>query len=74
MSSEQLNNTNNLKTPNIENLIESNQTNSKSTGRVDINHLMLRVREEEKKAKKENLVFFGLLGLIIFVAGIILSF
>lgn len=73
MSTEQLNNIKNLKTSNIENLIESDQTKSKSTGRVDINHLMLKVREEEKKAKKENLVFFGLLGSVIFVAGIILS-
>jgi|TARA_B110001452_G_C14853358_1_gene298044 hypothetical protein len=74
MSSEQLNNTNNIETPNIENLIDSNPAKSKSTGRVDINHLMLKVREEEKKAKKENLVFFGLVGSIIFVLGIILSF
>ena len=31
---------------------------SKIPGRVDINNLMSKFREEERKQKKENLVFF----------------
>ena len=46
---------------------------SKTSGRVDINKLMSRVRDEEKKQKKENLVFFGLISSVIIISGIIAS-
>ena len=46
---------------------------SKITGRVDINNLMYRIREEERKQKKENLVFFGLISSVIAITGIIAS-
>ena len=46
---------------------------SKKTNRVDINDLMLKVRNEEKKEKKENLVFLGLVGSIIVISGVIAS-
>ena len=41
--------------------------------RVDINDLLSRVREGEKKQKKENLVFFGLIVSVLAVTGIIAS-
>ena len=33
---------------------------NKSSSRVDINHLLERVRKEKQKENKTNLVFFGL--------------
>ena len=49
-------------------------TNSNSSGRrVDINDLLSRVRDDEKKQKKENLVFFGLVASVIVITGIIAS-
>ena len=44
------------------------------SGRVDINDLLARVREEKKKENKVNFIFFGLFASVIFVVGIILSF
>ena len=41
--------------------------------RVDINDLLSRVRDDEKKQKKENLVFFGLIASVIAITGIIAS-
>ena len=41
--------------------------------RVDINDLLSRVRDNEKKQKKENLVFFGLVASVIVITGIIAS-
>ena len=46
----------------------------KFSGRVDINDLIARARKEEKKEKKINLVFFGLISGLVVVVGIILSF
>ena len=43
-------------------------------GRVDINILLARVREEKNRESKSNLVFFGLISSILVVAGLILSF
>ena len=40
---------------------------------VDINDLLSRVRDDEKKQKKENLVFFGLVASVIVITGIIAS-
>ena len=49
-------------------------SNSKSSGRrVDINDLLSRVRDGEKKQKKENLVFFSLIASVIVITGIIAS-
>ena len=48
--------------------------NKSSLGRrVDINDLLSRVRDDEKKQKKENLVFFGLVASVIVITGIIAS-
>ena len=49
-------------------------SNSNSSNRrVDINDLLSRVRDNEKKQKKENLVFFGLIASVIVITGIIAS-
>ena len=55
---------NNQHTPNKYNSFHS---------KVDINDLLSRVREDEKKQKKENLVFFGLIASVIVITGIIAS-
>ena len=44
------------------------------TGRVDINHLLARVRKEKEKNNFTNLVFAGLCLTLVLVVGIILSF
>ena len=54
------------------NYSKANNINTR-TNRVDINDLMSRVRDDEKKQKKENLVFFGLIASVIVITGIIAS-
>jgi len=44
------------------------------SGAVDINHLLARVRKEEKQAYKINLIFFGIFVALILIVGILLSF
>ena len=41
--------------------------------KVDINHLLSRVRDEKKKERKENLLFVSLIGSVIVITGIIAS-
>ena len=41
--------------------------------RVDINDLLSRARDDEKKQKKENLVFFGLVASVIVITGVVAS-
>ena len=53
--------------------IEPNENASTSTNRVNINNLMSKVREEERKQKKENVVLFGFISGVIVVTGIIAS-
>jgi hypothetical protein len=43
------------------------------SGPVDINHLLARVRKQEKKEYKTNLVFFCLFSVLIVFVGILLS-
>ena len=52
----------------------SKNTERKTLGRVDINVLINRVRLEKQKENKTNLVFFGLIILLVVIVGIILSF
>ena len=54
------------------NYSKSNNINTRSN-RVDINDLMSRVRDDEKKQKKENIVFFSLIASVIVITGIIAS-
>ena len=49
-----------------------NNVNTRAN-RVDINDLMSRVRDDEKKQKKENLIFFSLIASVIVITGIIAS-
>jgi len=46
----------------------------KFNGRVDINHLIARARKIKEKENKINLVFFGLISVLVLIVGIILSF
>ena len=46
----------------------------KTSGRVDINTLMARARNEQRKENKTNLIFLGLFAALIPVVGTILSF
>tara|TARA_B100001173_G_scaffold49670_1_gene40380 strand:+ start:339 stop:527 length:189 start_codon:yes stop_codon:yes gene_type:complete len=41
--------------------------------KVDINHLLSRVRDEKKKERKENLLFLSLIASVIVITGIIAS-
>jgi len=45
-----------------------------TSGRVDINHLIARVRLERQKENKINIIFFGLIIALVVVVGTILSF
>jgi hypothetical protein len=57
-------------------LRDNNQTLGKkvSSGRVDINDLLARVRKQKQKDDFSNLVFIGIFVAVIVVFGIILSF
>ena len=73
MSGEQISAETSIKTSqNV--IIEPSKNTSKISNRVNINDLMSKVREEEKKQRKENLIFFSLIGSVIIVTGIIASF
>ena len=50
-----------------------NESQTKNSGRVNINNLMSKVREDYKKQKNENLVFYGLIGSVVVITGIIAS-
>ena len=71
MSGEQLITNKGIENSNADKMISRNRP--KIPGRVDINQLMSKVRQGEKKQKKENLVFFGLISSIIIISGIIAS-
>ena len=61
-----------LETPNSSDFnIKAAQT--KTSGRVDINKLMLKVRKEKEQEKKENLIFVGLVGSVVLITGLIAS-
>tara|TARA_X000001036_G_scaffold425407_1_gene451573 strand:- start:359 stop:595 length:237 start_codon:yes stop_codon:yes gene_type:complete len=72
MSGEQLAVEKSIETPN--NLdFQTKVENTKVRGRVDINKLMQKVRDEQKQQKKENLVFFGLVSSVVVITGLIAS-
>ena len=50
-----------------------NASQTKNSGRVNINNLMSKVRADYRKQKKENLVFVGLIGSVVIITGIIAS-
>ena len=71
MSGEQLSTENTIKTQEVGS--DGKVIHSKISGRVDIKTLMTKVRQQEKKQKKENLVFFGLISSVVVITGIIAS-
>ena len=73
MSGEQISVDRNIETPQKVTFGEK-ETSSKVSNRVNINNLMSKVREEEKKQRKENLIFFSVIGSVIIITGIIASF
>jgi hypothetical protein len=64
----------NVDAKNLINLNSPEISTKKSNGRVDINHLLARVRKEQQKDNKTNLLFFGLFVTLIVISGILLSF
>jgi len=50
-----------------------NSFNKSKASKVDINHLLYRVREEKSKERKENYMFLGLVVGLLTVTGIIAS-
>jgi hypothetical protein len=52
----------------------SEMNKDKLSGRVDINHLIARVRKEQKKEYMTSLLFFALFSSFILVVGLILYF
>ena len=71
MREEQLITNESVETSRADKMISRNRP--KIPGRVDINQLMSKVREGEKKQRNENLVFFGLISSVIVISGIIAS-
>ena len=51
----------------------NNRRSRNTSNKVDINDLLNRVRDDEKKQKKENLFFFGLVASVIVITGIVAS-
>ena len=71
MSSEQSYQTKRFNSQQI--LYQEKQPIIKTTSKVNINDLFLKLKERESKKKKENLVFLGLLGSVLIVSGVIAS-
>tara|TARA_B100000780_G_scaffold258858_1_gene209447 strand:+ start:601 stop:816 length:216 start_codon:yes stop_codon:yes gene_type:complete len=46
----------------------------KTNSRVDINHLLAKVREEKRKENTTNMIIFISIASFVFIVGIILSF
>jgi hypothetical protein len=45
-----------------------------SSGRVDINHLIARVRKEQQKESKLNFIYFSIFASLFIFIGVILTF
>ena len=70
MSAEKINNKKNILTATV----TPEDSEKTTSGRVDINNLIARVRLEKQKENKINLIFFGLIIALVVVVGTILSF
>lgn len=70
MSSEQIENIES----NNNNLVHERLIKPNRTRRVDINHLMFKIRENETKTRKENLFLLILICSIVLSVGLVLSF
>ena len=71
MSSEQSIEAKSLDTDN--NVEKEVKLSKKADAKVDINQLLLKLREKEKLQKKENLLFFGVVGSVVIATGVIAS-
>jgi hypothetical protein len=74
MSSEQSINTRALQNSNVANValeLDKKKTPNILKKRVNINHLLVKLRHKERLQRKENLLFFGGIGLLISIVGII---
>ena len=58
----------------VEIFMTPQNSNKKSSGRVDINNLLARVRKKQTEENKVNLVFFALFAALVLIVGILLSF
>ena len=70
MSAEKINNEKNI----LPATVTPEDSQKTTSGRVDINNLIARVRLEKQKENKINLIFFGLIIALVVVVGTILSF
>ena len=52
----------------------TSKAGKKSSGRVDINNLIARVRMEKQKEKKTNIIFLSLVVCLLVIVATILSF
>ena len=52
----------------------TSKTSKKSSGRVDINNLIARVRLEKQKENKTNMIFLSLVVCLLVIMTIIISF
>jgi hypothetical protein len=50
------------------------ETKKRFINRVDINHLLARVKKEKDKEKKINIILLGLFASTVFIVATILSF
>tara|TARA_B100000795_G_C22725174_1_gene409135 strand:+ start:871 stop:1086 length:216 start_codon:yes stop_codon:yes gene_type:complete len=64
----------NINNKNISPLKNPEVNEKKTTGRVDINHLIARVRKKENAENRSSLIFFSIFGAVILFLGILLSF
>ncbi len=56
-------------------IIKKLETNpQKTSGRVDINHLIARARKKENAENRTNLIFFVMISVLILIVAILLSF
>tara|TARA_B100000787_G_C15897975_1_gene167156 strand:+ start:181 stop:396 length:216 start_codon:yes stop_codon:yes gene_type:complete len=57
------------------NAVDNFKINEKEfSGRVDINRLLARVRNEKQEENKINFIFFIMFAVLVLIAGILLSF
>ena len=70
MSAEKINSKKNILTATM----TPEDSEEQHSGRVDINHLLARVRKQKNKETKINIVLFGLFASVLLIVGIILSF
>ena len=54
-------------------LNDTKKNTKKSAKKVDINILLSKIRDDQKKEKFENTVLFGLVAAVVVVTGIIIS-